>query len=69
MTDLKNYKVPRRCRIDLHSPAEKAILDAMQVVEGMEAHEKLTEAAVLLQQALDRVSDYVDESLGVGMIN
>lgn len=67
MSDKEN-KVPRRCRIDLHSPAENVIYKAILVVEAMEANEKLTEAGELLDQALNRVADYIDEQLGIGMI-
>lgn len=54
---------PRRSRLDLNTPAEKAIYDAMQEVEKMAADERLTDAVELLQQAHDKVADYVDEQL------
>lgn len=57
----KNNEVPRRARMDLYVPAEKAIHDAMQEVEGMAADELLTEAVDLLQQAQNKVADYVDK--------
>ena len=57
MSDL----IPRRIRTDLYTPAEKAIYDAMQKVEEMPADERLTEAVMLLEQAQNKVADYVDE--------
>ena len=51
---------PRRSRIDLLTPAEKAIYDAMQEVEEMAADERLTDAVCLLQDAQNKVADYVD---------
>ena len=54
-------KIPRRIRTDLYSPAEKAISDAMATVECMSADARLTDAVILLQQAQEKVADYVDE--------
>ena len=51
----------RRSRLDLNTPAEKAIYDAMQEVEKLPADVKLTEAVTLLAKAKDLVSDFVDE--------
>ena len=53
--------VMRRNRIDLYTPAEKAIHDAIQAVEAVGAHPYLTAAVVLLQEAKENVADYVDE--------
>ena len=55
-----NDQIPRRNRIDLMTPAEKAIYDAIQVVEEAGAHELLTKAVVLLGEAQEAVADYVD---------
>ena len=46
--------------MDLWTPAEKAVYDAMQVVEAAGAHPLLTDAVVLLGQARDKVADYVE---------
>ena len=54
---------PRRNRADLWTPAEKAISDAVAVVEAAGAHTRLTDAVVLLGKARDAVADYVDEQL------
>lgn len=53
-------EIPRRNRLDLNTPAEKAIYDAMQEVEKLPADVKLTEAVTLLAKAKDLVSDFVD---------
>jgi hypothetical protein len=57
VTDLD---IPRRIRIDLFTPAEKAIFDAVQVVEQAGAHPLLTDAVILLGQAREKVADFVD---------
>jgi len=53
-------EVPRRARLDLCSPAELAIYEAMQAVEAMPADVRLTKAVTLLQEARNSVADYVD---------
>lgn len=53
-------EIPRRNRLDLNVPAEKAIYDAMQEVEKLPADVRLTEAVSLLAKAKDLVSDFVD---------
>lgn len=52
--------IPRRCRIDLYTPAEAAIRQAMLAVEGVGADVRLTKAVTLLAEAKDMVADYVD---------
>lgn len=52
--------VPRRSRIDLMTPAELSIREAVQKVEEVGAHQLLTEAVVLLEQAKNKVADFVD---------
>lgn len=59
-----NNEFPRRSRLDLNTPAERAIYDAMQEVEKVGADTRLTEAVILLSKARDLVADYVD-SIGV----
>lgn len=58
---LKNT-IPRRCRIDLASPAEASIRAAMAEVEKMEADERLTNAVNFLSKALDSVADFIDKT-------
>lgn len=56
-------EIPRRIRLDLNTPAEKAIYDAMQEVEKVGADERLTEVVIMLGEARDKLSDYVDDEL------
>lgn len=53
---------PRRNCIDLHTPCEKAIFDAIQELEKIGADETLTEALNLLIKAKDLVSDYQERT-------
>lgn len=52
--------VPRRNRLDLFTPAEKAIYDVVQAVEAVGADTRLTRAVILLGEARDLVADFVD---------
>jgi hypothetical protein len=54
---------PRRCYIERRCLAETDISVAIETVEAMPADVRLTEAVNLLEQARDKVSDYVDEWL------
>ena len=54
-------EIPRRIRIDRYTPAEKAINDAIQVVEAAGAHPLLTDAVILLDKAREKVADFVDD--------
>lgn len=51
---------PRRSRVDLLTPAERAIYDAVHVVEAAGAHPLLTDAVILLGRAREKVADFVD---------
>lgn len=51
---------PRRASVQLWTPAEKAIADAVAAVEAAGADVRLTDAVVLLQAARDSVADFVD---------
>jgi hypothetical protein len=53
---------PRRNCRDLWIPAEKAIQDTVDLVEGLGAHPALTEAVILLGQARDKISDWAEET-------
>jgi hypothetical protein len=57
--------IPRRIQLDKYCPAELAIRAAVLAVEEMGCDTRLTKAVILLQQAKDRVADFVD---GVGEI-
>jgi hypothetical protein len=52
--------IARRSRIDLWSPAEKAIGLAVERVEAMPADVRLTDAVVLLSEARKKVADYLE---------
>lgn len=55
--------IPRRVNLHEFTPAEKAIYKAASEVEKMGADVLLTDAVILLQQAQDKVADYVDAKL------
>ena len=46
--------------MDLLTPAEKAISDAVLAVEDAGCDVRLTDAVILLQKARDKVADFVD---------
>lgn len=50
----------RRNRLDLMTAAEKIIVDAIQEVEKAGCDVRLTRAVILLGQAREAVSDFVD---------
>lgn len=52
--------IPRRIRLDLMTPAELAIHNAIQEVEKVGADRKLTGAVTYLLRAKALVADYVD---------
>lgn len=52
--------IPRRSRIDLHTPAEAAIRAAVVAVEAAGAHVLLTDAVNLLCAASHKVADFVE---------
>ena len=57
---MSEYKIPRRSDISRSTPAENEIRRAVEFVEGMGCHPLLTEAVILLDQAREKVADYVD---------
>ena len=61
-----NTSIPRRIDTLRHTSAEKAISDAMREVEELGCDPLLTDAVVLLQQARDKVADYVDAKKALG---
>jgi hypothetical protein len=58
--DASTLGIPRRNQINLYTPAETAIREAMLYVEAMPAHPLLTDAVTLLGQAKDKVADFVE---------
>ncbi len=55
-------ETPRRNRLDLSTPAELAIRNAVDEVEKIGADVRLTNAIILLDQARELVADFVDEN-------
>ena len=55
--------ITRRARLDLNTPAEVAIFEAIVEIEKMTADVNLTTAQRLLSEAKDLVSDYVDNEI------
>jgi hypothetical protein len=53
---------PRRSKLQEMVSAEKMIFEAIQEIEKMGADVLLSDAQLLLQQAKDKVSDFVDAS-------
>jgi hypothetical protein len=58
-----NIKPMRRIRLDLQTPAEAKIREAIAEVEKTGADEKLTQAITHLSKAQELVADYIDENL------
>lgn len=56
--------IPRRIDMLRWTPGERAIFEAVQIVEGMGADVLLTETVVLLGQARDKVAEFVDQNPG-----
>lgn len=61
---MSDYQIPRRSRIDLLTPAELAIVAAVEAIEEAGCDVLLTEAVILLSEARDKVADFVDRSDG-----
>lgn len=56
--------LPRRCCMNLMTPAELAILHAQGEVEMVGADVRLTNALCKLQEARNLVADYIDNVKG-----
>lgn len=61
---MSNNGFPRRIRVDLMTSAERAVRDAVEAVEAVGAHPRLTDAVVLLSDVQNAVADGV-EALGL----
>lgn len=57
---MNQSEIPRRIQLERMTPAERAIHDAVQVVEAAGCDVRLTKAVILLQKARDMVADFVD---------
>lgn len=55
--------ITRRCYVDRWTPAEKAIKAASTAVERSGCDSLLTEAAIFLDKAFEKVADYVDAEI------
>ena len=53
---------PRRQCVNLLTPEETFIRDAIDKVESLGAHPLLTDVVVLLGQAKDKLADYLERS-------
>lgn len=53
--------IPRRVRLDLLTPPEMAIRNAIDIIEQGPADQRLTDAAVLLQEAAEKVADFLEQ--------
>jgi hypothetical protein len=62
MTNESINEIPRRIRLDLNTPAELAIRQAVDTVEEAGAHPLLTDAVNLLSLAREKVADFVELS-------
>ncbi len=54
--------IPRRNKLWLNTPAELAIFNAIQEVEKVGADVKLTDIVIMLEQAKNLLSDYIDNT-------
>jgi hypothetical protein len=52
--------VSRRAHLDHLTSAEQAVVAAVDAVESMPPDVRLTQAVILLQQARDKIADFVD---------
>ena len=59
----------RRYRVDLYTPAELAIREAIIKVEESGCDVLLTEAVNLLTEAKNKVADFVDQSMAKNKID
>lgn len=55
--------IPRRIDILRNTHAELAIRNAINEVEKVGADIKLTQSVILLSEALNKLSDYIDEQI------
>lgn len=58
----KTNEIPRRNRIDLYSPAELAIRNAVLEIEKLQADVRLTNACDKLHEAKELVADFIDSN-------
>ncbi len=54
------HGMPRRCRLECLTPIEKALQNITIQIEQEGAHPLLTDAVVLIEQARDKMADFVE---------
>jgi len=54
---------PRKCRLDLATPPEVALREALAAVEALPADTRLTNAGQKIVEAMDLVGDYVNDQM------
>ena len=52
--------IPRRIRLDLMTPLEFKIRELMLQVEDLGCHQLLTDAIILLDEAREKIADFVE---------
>lgn len=55
-----NNEIPRRARLDLVTPEEKALYEMVWQIEKLGAHVLLTDVVVLLGRAREKLADWVE---------
>jgi hypothetical protein len=55
-----NNEIPRRSRLDLVTPEEKALYEMVWQIEKLGAHVLLTDVVVLLGRAREKLADWVE---------
>lgn len=58
----ESMNIPRRCQLQLMTPAEVAIREAMLAVEELPPDLRLTNALIALGEAREHVADFVDDT-------
>ena len=53
--------IPRRIRLDLMTPTERAITDIIRMIEALPPDVRLTQAQNKLAEARELVADFVDQ--------
>lgn len=64
MIQAPGYEMPRRSRIDLHTPVEKDLRAAFVAIESLGADPLLTHAVNLIEKAHNLVADWLEGKTG-----
>lgn len=57
---MSNEIIPRRIRLDMMTPEELTIFNMLDKIEKLGAHPLLTDVIVLLNEAREKLADWVD---------